>query len=414
MALNNLLGFSLNCSAIDYMLEYMFLDFYLLFTFLSLRYYLRSFIDINIYFPYFIRKYLKVYSQNNKIDPSGANMGTERSPVSVNLYNIMYTIWNTYIKISNIQSAENCTIPYGIRSNTIRSKYSNKGFSETIRRLFSTSSKQSIIYNSLDNDIHFWCWFAGILDGNGNFNLKKLDKLVLKDIKIKIHNRDIRILTRIQNKLHLGKIRIDKNKPYSTLSISKHNDLIYILNNINGLIRLKADLFKKSCDSMSIKYKEPNYNIEFNDPYLSGLIDTKGSIIYNFTENRIECNLSIKYNEYSSKLNLDKTILHYKPSKTIQKSNSSDRNTIYKTITFKYQTVNGMIFLYDYFMKNRLYSDFKFYRISKIKYFIEIRSYKNESKDSIEYQIYKNFILDWIQYKNPKWNRTPFITKLNK
>lgn len=73
-----------------------------------------------------------------------------------------------------------------------------------------------------------------------------------------------------------------------------------------------------------------------------------------------------------------------------------------------------MIFLYDYFMQNRLYSDLKFYRISKIKYFIEIRSYKKESKESIEYKIYKNFILDWIQYKNPKWNKTPFITKLNK
>lgn len=392
VALNNLLGFLLNCFEIDYMLENMFLGFYLLFIFLNFRQYLSFFIDKSINIQIYKKVYLNIFSQNNK--------------QPVNFY--------TFMKISNIQSAENCIISF--RLNNLKSKYINKGFSETIRRLFSTSSKQSMINNSLDNDydLHFWKWFAGILDGNGNFDLRKLDKLILKEIKIKIHNRDIRILTRIQNKLHIGNIRIDKNKPYTTLSISKHKDLIYILNNINGLIRLKADLFKKSCNSLSINYIEANYNIELNDPYLSGLIDTKGSIIYNYTENRIECNLSIKYNEYSSKLNLDNTIINYIPSKTIQKSNSSDRNTIYKTITFKYQTIKGMIFLYDYFMQNRLYSDLKFYRISKIKYFIEIRSYKKESKESIEYKIYKNFILDWIQYKNPKWNKTPFITKLNK
>ena len=47
-----------------------------------------------------------------------------------------------------------------------------------------------------------------------------------------------------------------------------------------------------------------------------------------------------------------------------------------------------MVFLYDYFMKNRLYSDFKFYRVSKIKQFIAIRDYKNESKDSVEFMIH--------------------------
>ena len=38
-----------------------------------------------------------------------------------------------------------------------------------------------------------------------------------------------------------------------------------------------------------------------------------------------------------------------------------------------------MISLYDYFMKNRLYSDFKFYRVSQIKNFIEIRNSEFDS-----------------------------------
>jgi hypothetical protein len=45
-------------------------------------------------------------------------------------------------------------------------------------------------------------------------------------------------------------------------------------------------------------------------------------------------------------------------------------------------------------MKNRLYSDFKFYRISKIKYFLEIRDFKNYPKDTLEFKKYSDFILD--------------------
>ena len=52
-----------------------------------------------------------------------------------------------------------------------------------------------------------------------------------------------------------------------------------------------------------------------------------------------------------------------------------------------------MVLLYDYFMKNRLYSDFKLYRVTQIKRFIEIRDYKNEPFESTEYQIYSDFLL---------------------
>gem|GEM_PF-2430047 len=57
---------------------------------------------------------------------------------------------------------------------------------------------------------------AGVIDGDGNFDIRKINsKLVLKAIRIKLHNRDVRILTRIQNELHMGRIRADKNKPHS-------------------------------------------------------------------------------------------------------------------------------------------------------------------------------------------------------
>jgi hypothetical protein len=162
--------------------------------------------------------------------------------------------------------------------------------------------------------------------------------------------------------------------------------MLFLINELNGLIRLKVDSLKKSCEYLNVEYVEANYNISENDPYLAGLVDTDGTIVYNYAGNRIECNLEFENNKYTSKLNLDNVIPHYKPSVAFRKSHNS--------ITFKYQTVKGMVFLYDYFMKNRLYSDFKFYRISKIKRFIEDRYSNNEPKNSIEYKIYSGFILD--------------------
>ena len=162
--------------------------------------------------------------------------------------------------------------------------------------------------------------------------------------------------------------------------------MLFLIKKLNGLVRLKVDPFKKSCEYLNVEYVEANYNISENDPYLAGLVDTDGTIVYNYAGNRIECNLEFEYNKYTSKLNLENVIPHYKPSVSFRKSHNS--------ITFKYQTVRGMVFLYDYFMKNRLYSDFKFYRVSKIKRFIEIRDYNNEPKNSTEFKIYSDFILN--------------------
>jgi len=280
------------------------------------------------------------------------------------------------LKSTDIQSAENC-----------------KEFSETTRQISDFSDKD------------FFKWLAGVIDGDGNFDVRNINsKLVLKTIRIKLHNRDIRILSRIQNTLHLGRIRSDANKPHSIWIISKKEEMFFLINKINGLIRLKVPGLKKSCDYLDIDFIEADYNIQANDPYLSGLVDTDGSIVFNYTGNRIECNLEFEHNEYTSKLNLDNVIPNYKPSMVFRKS----RNTI----AFRYQNVKEMVFLYDYFMKNRLYSDFKFYRVSKIKEFIPIRSYKNDPKDSLEFKKYSDFVLNWIQYKNPTWHKVTFIDKI--
>lgn len=212
------------------------------------------------------------------------------------------------------------------------------------------------------------------------------------------------------------RIRADKNKPYSIYIVSTKETMKYILKNINGLIRIKVPGFKEACKLYNINYIEPNYKIGLYDPYFAGLVDTDGSIVYNYAGNRIECNLEFQYNEYTSKLNFDSTILNCKPF-ILKRFKSSSHSGLrgaskdYTSIAFKFQNVNSMLFIYDYFMKNRLYCDMKFYRVSKIKPFIEIRKYKSSPRNSVEHKIYSDFIIDWIKYGNPLWYKVPFVRK---
>ena len=415
MALNK------NCLEIDCMLGIMFLVYYLLFKF---NYLLK--IDASQSFK------LLLNSENNN--------------------NTVILNKNQY---TNIQSAENCfsafqtdksNIVVPLFMNKVENRNNWKGFSETIRQLSNYTKLLSNLernnglnypisslgivndkdkvdpvhctgstaFFNNDRDNPFYSWLAGIIDGDGNFDVRKdsTNGFKLKAIVIKLHNRDVRILTRIQNYLHMGRVRTDKNKSYSRYILSTKTEMEYIINKLNGLIRLKIPGFKKACTYFNIKFKEPNYKIGPFDPYFAGLIDTDGSIIFNYLGNRIECNLEFQYNEYTRKLNFEDTIPFYKPNILLRKRKSKQTNKEYYSIWFKYQTVRGMMPLYDFFMKNRLYSDFKFYRVTKIKEFLLIRNYNKYPKGSIEFKIYSNFLLDWIQYKNPLWMKVPFVEKI--
>lgn len=340
---------------IDYMLETILFVNYLLF----ILYYLRNYLDL--------RKGLNplFYSENNN-------------------YPIL-------LRSINIQSAENL-----------------RGFSETIRQLF--NFKNYFFYSKLSkkaaikHSYHFHSWLAGLIDGSGEFYLNKKDEPTLK---IKINNRDLKILNHIRNHLHTGKVLSRANNNSSILVISNPKEMYKLLKSLNGLIRIKIDSYYKCNDIYNIKPKEINFNIPENDPYFSGLIDAKGSISFNFPSNRIECSVMLKYNECTSMLCFDNIIPDYKPYIYIK------RNKQESYIVIKYQSTNKMIFLYNYFMNNRLYSDLKFFRISKIKKFILIRDHFYKMNDLISYKIYSNFLLNWIKYKNPNWTNVKFVSKLD-
>jgi hypothetical protein len=405
---------------IDYMLETIVVFF-------------STFVGITMTIDYLLFKlyYLNVFLKRKPIDPSRSFCPKG------------HLLLNNQNNNQMIQSAGNCkgssetirqfsNLIYGLhrrcRSNGTIPK-ENQIPCQSRRNVVAFAQRATIQYKhfsaatltgiQIETRTNFAKWLAGVIDGDGNFDIRscpaqgaKTKKHILKAIRIKLHNRDIRILTRIQNEFHFGRIRTDKKKPYSMYIISTQAEMKLFMQQINGLIRIKVDSFKKACSFLDMDFIQSNYTLEPLDAYFSGLVDTDGSIVFNYPSNRIECNIEFKYNKYTQKLNFDYVIPYTKPYVLLRNKKNQVPGKIFKSIAFKFQTVNGMIPVYNYFMKNRLYSDFKFYRVSSIKKFIEIRSYAKYPKESVEFKIYSSFVLNWIQYQNPLWTKVPFIAKL--
>jgi len=123
--------------------------------------------------------------------------------------------------------------------------------------------------------------------------------------------------------------------------------------------------------------------------------------------------VELKLDSYSEKLNFEEVIPHAKPS-VAYRTKSNQTNGKFQSISFKYQTVKSMIFVYQYFMINPLYGSMKGYRVNQIKPFLALRHYRTYSWTSLEWRLYKDFVYDFIKHLNPRWHKTPFIQKLEK
>jgi len=271
----------------------------------------------------------------------------------------------------------------------------------TVRRTSETLRLRSIEY------------IAGVIDGDGNFDIRVERGLKkLKAIKIKLHIRDVRVVAKVKTLLQCG--RLNYNKHLVTWVVSSKMDMIRIVELINGHIRLKVPGFLEACYFYGIKPKQAQYRIRPGSTYLHGLIDTNGSIIYNYASNRIELHLEFKKSNYSEKLDFTEAI----PNASVRinrlvKRNQTKRKKYY-SIRFSFDTVENMIHLYHFVMSFRLFCDFKFYRISQIPIFLEIRHYKKEARGSFEHRAFSKWVINFISYCNPKYTQISYLNQLTK
>lgn len=145
--------------------------------------------------------------------------------------------------------------------------------------------------NTNPKDLQFYEWLAGLIDGDGYFNLSKKG---IARFNIVMDIRDKAALTYIQQKLGGSIYNISNEKALKYQLTSKKN-LINLINNVNGLIRNPTRLLQmnKLCNKYNIAliYPKP---LTFHNGWLSGFIDSDGSVYVNIESGQIFISASQK------------------------------------------------------------------------------------------------------------------------
>ncbi len=289
-----------------------------------------------------------------------------------------------------------------LESNTFQSAGNLTGSSETIRKLS-------------DKEIE---WLAGVLDGDGNFDIQNLKsssgkiKRTLKQIRITQHPRDADILARV--KYLLGGSIKPKGNRYILWTISTKKLMLNCISLINGHMRLKIPGFKESCELLGVTYKEADYIIKEDSAYLAGLTDTDGSVVFNHPGNKIVLTLEFQQNEFSEKLDLSQVVQGAKPSVFEFDKRNQTKDKVFFSKRIIYDNVAHMPHIYQYFLKNRLYSNFKFFRVTKIKEFLDLRHFNKHPENSPEFKLYHAFITNYFKHLNESKPLPAYISSKKK
>jgi Proton-conducting membrane transporter/LAGLIDADG endonuclease len=143
-------------------------------------------------------------------------------------------------------------------------------------------------------DDPFFEWLAGVIDGDGYFNLSKQGTA---RFNITMDIRDKSALYEIKHKLG-GSIYTIANANALKYQLSHKKGLIILINGVNGLVRNPVRLLQmnKLCLKYRIEllYPQP---LTFNNGWLSGFIDSDGSIYMNEASGQVFISVSQK-NKY--------------------------------------------------------------------------------------------------------------------
>ena len=258
-------------------------------------------------------------------------------------------------------------------------------------RLFNTirdevSLNDNLLFESNVSELNnvpnsFFEWLAGVIDGDGHFNLSKGGSARLQ---ITMDLRDKKTLYEIKHKLG-GTIRPIANANALRYELRHRKGLITLLNNINGLIRnpIRMLQMNKLCVKYNIIFKYPK-PLSFNNGWLSGFIDSDGSVYFSEKSGQVFISVAQK-NKY-----LLEPLIHLYGGRI---DILSPKIEAFKYIVYRKNELFNLID--NYFSKYPLRTK-KLTRLNLIKQFYLVRISKN-NKDI-------NKLNEWILFKD-KWEK---------
>lgn len=226
--------------------------------------------------------------------------------------------------------------------------------------------RQGVINNSTDmGSSKFHEWLAGLIDGDGYFLLTKKGYV---SCEICMDVRDKKALYLILHK-YGGSIKSVSGAKAFKYKLRNKKGLLYLINDINGLIRNPIRLLQmnKLCNKYEIplKYPEP---LTYNNGWLSGFIDSDGSVYLNEKSGQISISITQK-----NRFLLEPLISLYGGRIDIL----SPKIEAFKYVIYRKNELFSLID--NYFYNYPLKTD-KSKRIHIIKQFYDLRIYKNNSR----------------------------------
>ena len=230
-------------------------------------------------------------------------------------------------------------------------------------------------------------WLAGLIDGDGCFHLTKKGYVSLE---ITMELRDRHCLFLIKDKFG-GSVKIKQGQNWLRYRLHHKTGILNMVNAVNGLIRNPNRILQLSrvCDKYNIILKYPE-NLTYGNGWLSGFIDSDGSIYLNITSVQIFITASQK-----NKLLLDPLVNLY--GGTIY--------TLSKTQAFKWTVYkkSEVLSLLEYFRANPLKSK----KMVRIKLIPDIYNCMQKSQHrKYEETKWNSLINKWNNYGGSRENNS--------
>nr|YP_008816009.1 putative LAGLIDADG homing endonuclease [Closterium baillyanum]AGZ90275.1 putative LAGLIDADG homing endonuclease [Closterium baillyanum] len=228
-------------------------------------------------------------------------------------------------------------------------------------------------------------WLAGVIDGDGCFQLSKKGYACLE---ITMDIRDKHCLYQIKQKFG-GSVKIKSDINYLRYRLHHKKGLLELINSINGFIRNPTRLIqlKQICDKygMNLLYAEP---LTYNNGWLAGMIDSDGSIYLNLQSDQVFISIGQK-----NKLLLDPLVPLYGGSIYMQKQTEAFKWVVYRK--------KEILALLEYFRhaplrsakKNRVFLISKYFLLKDLKAHLA-------APNSILGKEWKLFLKNWESYSS--------------
>ena len=131
---------------------------------------------------------------------------------------------------------------------------------------------------SNDHDIIFNQWLAGLIDGDGCFQLSKKG---YASLEIVMETRDKHCLYLIKQK-YGGSVKLRSGINWLRFRLHHKKGLLDLINAVNGEIRNPVRLLQlnKICEKYNIQLIQPS-GLTYNNGWLSGFFDSDGSVYLN-------------------------------------------------------------------------------------------------------------------------------------